>query len=171
MADGYTRKLWRKAKNRWRKKKQNRAYDKKYYAKWYKKNWKRVIAYTKEWQWNNPKKHDEHVAKYRKSPKGKLQKRKEREKYMQKYGQQYNKKFRIARKKYHKLLKKQKYRCGICKLKWNKGDKRFCLDHCHKTGKIRGLLCTSCNSMIGFAKDRIKVLKGAIKYLRIYKKG
>lgn len=40
------------------------------------------------------------------------------------------------------------------------------LDHCHDTGDIRGLLCRSCNLLLGHAKDRIVVLQAAIRYLR-----
>lgn len=39
------------------------------------------------------------------------------------------------------------------------------VDHCHSTGKVRGLLCNACNKGIGFLNDDIKLLKLAIKYL------
>ena len=39
------------------------------------------------------------------------------------------------------------------------------VDHCHKTGKIRGLICDSCNVGLGRFKDNIDNLKNAIKYL------
>ncbi len=40
------------------------------------------------------------------------------------------------------------------------------VDHCYTTGKIRGLLCASCNLAIGNFKDRIDYLENAILYLR-----
>ena len=40
------------------------------------------------------------------------------------------------------------------------------VDHCHQTGKLRGLLCSKCNAMIGLAKDDPLVLEKAIKFLR-----
>mgnify|MGYP002345384244 CR=1 FL=1 len=43
--------------------------------------------------------------------------------------------------------------------------KYFLVDHCHKTNKVRGLLCYLCNSMLGKAKDNIDILNNAIKYL------
>lgn len=57
-------------------------------------------------------------------------------------------------------------RCKICSeaLPFDKVN----VDHCHSSGKIRGLLCSSCNKMLGFAKDNIKTLEKAIKYLEIY---
>jgi hypothetical protein len=39
------------------------------------------------------------------------------------------------------------------------------VDHCHTTGKVRGLICSSCNSVLGYAKDNKKTLENAIKYL------
>jgi len=41
-------------------------------------------------------------------------------------------------------------------------------DHCHATGKMRGVLCLQCNAMLGFAKDNIQTLKNAIKYLELW---
>jgi hypothetical protein len=38
-------------------------------------------------------------------------------------------------------------------------------DHCHTTGKVRGILCQRCNLILGHARDRIAVLKAAIAYL------
>lgn len=43
------------------------------------------------------------------------------------------------------------------------------IDHDHVTGQIRGLLCNSCNVMLGLAKDNIEVLVSAINYLKIRK--
>lgn len=40
------------------------------------------------------------------------------------------------------------------------------IDHCHTTGKIRGFICSSCNSVLGYSKDNIQILENSIKYLR-----
>lgn len=40
-----------------------------------------------------------------------------------------------------------------------------CIDHDHKTGKIRGLLCGFCNKAIGLLKENINILRNAIHYL------
>jgi hypothetical protein len=53
--------------------------------------------------------------------------------------------------------------CDICKKELSL--KYTVVDHCHITGKVRGLLCNSCNSVIGFAKDSTNILKSAILYL------
>lgn len=44
------------------------------------------------------------------------------------------------------------------------------VDHCHKTNKVRGLLCNTCNTAIGLLKDNIKILQGAIRYLKKHNK-
>ena len=56
--------------------------------------------------------------------------------------------------------------CGICN---HTGDKynRLVLDHCHSTGRIRGVLCDQCNLGLGHFTDNIDKLKGAIKWLEV----
>lgn len=65
------------------------------------------------------------------------------------------------------VLKKQNELCAICfscEPKTKSG--KFCIDHCHKSGKIRGLLCNTCNMAIGKLKDNIEILTRAIKYIQ-----
>lgn len=45
------------------------------------------------------------------------------------------------------------------------GMGRTVIDHCHKTGKVRGLLCTRCNLMLGHGRDDPGILKKALAYL------
>lgn len=66
---------------------------------------------------------------------------------------------------YNILFIKQKGKCCICNKHQSEVTKRLNIDHCHTTGKIRGLLCNSCNQAIGAFKDNIETLKNAIKYL------
>ena len=70
--------------------------------------------------------------------------------------------------KYNLLLESQNYKCAICGSKeTGRIDiKYFNVDHCHKTGKIRGLLCHSCNRMLGDAKDDPNILSKGIDYLK-----
>lgn len=64
----------------------------------------------------------------------------------------------------------QDYVCAICKTKEvnNIQHRHFYIDHCHKSGKIRGILCHHCNSGIGHFKDDLSLLKSAINYLHVY---
>lgn len=81
---------------------------------------------------------------------------------------------KISLEQYNDLLIKQNYVCAICKNKEVRIDSRLgktsalSVDHCHVTGKIRGLLCFACNVAIGKFKDDISVLQNAIKYLEAY---
>ena len=64
---------------------------------------------------------------------------------------------------YHNFLKIQNNKCAICK-----EDKDECdlhVDHCHKTNLTRGLICKTCNTLIGMAKDNIDILENAKIYL------
>jgi hypothetical protein len=66
---------------------------------------------------------------------------------------------------WYKLFNCQKGRCAICGIHQADLKRALCLDHDHKTGKVRGLLCYNCNFLIGNAKDNIGTLQRAIKYL------
>lgn len=75
--------------------------------------------------------------------------------------------YNLSLEDFDNLLKKQNDSCAICKIK-NNGNKRIFpfVDHCHKTNKIRGILCINCNQALGKFKDNIQFLKNAIKYLK-----
>jgi hypothetical protein len=66
---------------------------------------------------------------------------------------------------YTEMLRKQGGVCAIC-LGPQQANKRMAVDHCHKTGKIRGLLCTLCNSAIGKLKDDPVMIQRALDYLK-----
>lgn len=72
---------------------------------------------------------------------------------------------------YYKMIEDQKGLCAICNKEETRRNrageisKRLCVDHCHETNVIRGLLCHSCNTGIGKFKDDINLLKSAIIYL------
>jgi Recombination endonuclease VII len=56
--------------------------------------------------------------------------------------------------------------CGVFKpYHGGRGAGGLVIDHDHKTGKIRGLLCTHCNVMIGMAKENLDILRKAQEYL------
>jgi hypothetical protein len=66
--------------------------------------------------------------------------------------------------KYNTMLDKQNGVCDICK----RVPVKPVIDHCHKTNKVRGIICNTCNSGIGMLKDDLKIIKNAVKYLEKY---
>lgn len=75
--------------------------------------------------------------------------------------------FGMSMEDYNKFLDIQEYRCAICQIELTEtGKDHFDIDHCHKTGKIRGLLCGSCNKGLGCFKDDINSLESALNYLK-----
>jgi Recombination endonuclease VII len=64
---------------------------------------------------------------------------------------------------YEAMLLRQGGVCGICKRP--PGKRRLGVDHCHKTGQVRGLLCSKCNSGIGFYGDDARLTREAAAYL------
>lgn len=74
-------------------------------------------------------------------------------------------KYGLSLDQFMSLLSFQNNCCAICKTEF-KGTKDTHVDHCHKTKKVRGLLCFLCNSGIGKFKDNPEFLKAAIKYLQ-----
>jgi N12 class adenine-specific DNA methylase len=67
---------------------------------------------------------------------------------------------------YDAMLEQQGGVCAICsRPEQAKGIDRLAVDHDHVTGKVRGLLCSSCNRGIGCFKEDINLLRGAVSYL------
>ena len=67
---------------------------------------------------------------------------------------------------YDSLREQQGYSCAICGIHESKAAHgRLCVDHCHSTGNVRGLLCNKCNSAIGLLGDNRATLASAINYL------
>jgi hypothetical protein len=72
----------------------------------------------------------------------------------------------VTKEQYENLYNQQHGKCYCCGKHEDELSKKLCLDHCHTTMKLRGLLCTNCNIMIGNAKDNIETLQKAIEYLK-----
>jgi hypothetical protein len=78
---------------------------------------------------------------------------------------------KVNKKKYKKMHDEQNGKCAICFLPEtsksnNEKIKNLAIDHCHKTGVIRGLLCQKCNIGLGAFLDNPDLLKKAIIYLK-----
>ena len=61
----------------------------------------------------------------------------------------------------------QDNKCAICSCEFI-DPKYTCVDHCHKTGKVRAILCHHCNTGLGMFKEKPEVFKAALKYLKKY---
>ena len=82
---------------------------------------------------------------------------------------QYKNKYGITLDEYNLMLSDQGKGCKICGSKETVTEKgivrRLAVDHCHETGKVRGLLCGNCNKSLGGFKDSKELLLKAIDYL------
>lgn len=74
-------------------------------------------------------------------------------------------KYGLSVGEYNALLTQQEDKCAICGNHF-KSKRTTLIDHCHASGKIRGLLCPSCNNLLGASKDNIHILEQAINYLK-----
>jgi len=71
------------------------------------------------------------------------------------------KRYGLTIEQYNSMLETQAGQCAICGKKMKQPN----IDHCHATGKVRELLCLTCNFVIGGAYEDVALLKSAIKYL------
>lgn len=134
--------------------------DPEYRKKYNREHKKENARYSKTWRAKHPKKVKAQSAKYAK--KNKELNRKNLLK--SRYG--------ITPEEYNQMYDLQQGRCNICgEFKKRAGDagsdgtKVLCIDHNHKTNKVRKLLCNFCNRLLGYAKDSQEILKSAIAYL------
>ena len=72
--------------------------------------------------------------------------------------------FGINADQYEAILKEQNGVCAIC-YQPEPCNRMLAVDHCHTTNKIRGLLCSNCNTALGLCKDDLLILTQAIAYL------
>lgn len=111
--------------------------------------------YHREWRLRNPESFKRSQEKYKNSEHGKNSRR---ERFLSKvHG--------LTVEEYDLMLIKQGHKCAICNVHQSELKKTFDIDHSHTTGKIRGLLCNSCNQAIGLMDDSIGILSKAIDYL------
>ncbi len=146
--------------------------------RWNEKNMEYKVEYSKKWRENNPGKRNEWQRNDRK---------KNPEKYLTYEANQRKKNWRknsiseslrklgCSLEQFENLKTNQNNLCAICNKPETRKSRRdgeicrLCIDHCHTTGKIRALLCHSCNTGIGKFKDNIELLECAIEYLKSHK--
>ena len=132
---------------------------------------------------------NDYRRKWRQTPKGKESQRRANVQYVQKNGQseksrEYHRLYKKGRQgkiaqlrswlknlynitleEYEELDKRQNSLCAICG-QVNKSGNRLGVDHCHKTGRVRGLLCFRCNTALGLLDDSSTWVFNMLNYLR-----
>lgn len=133
----------------------------------YARHREKIIAKTIKWQKDNPDKVKESRIRFKlNNPNYRKNLKQENP---EKFAEQRFKslmwriKVKMSYEDFKLMLKKQNGKCAICREPEVK--RRMSVDHCHKTGKVRGLLCQMCNTSLGGFKDNPKLLKKAINYL------
>ena len=142
------------------------AYRRSYYQKNREHLLKKACAYQKahrarinELRKRETSNHRKHSKEWRDANKARAD-RNSRSSYMRKrYG--------ISIEQYESLLLNSGNACAICSQRPNgtRARSRLHVDHCHVTGKFRGMLCPNCNTALGMVKDNIKTLRLMIAYL------
>lgn len=143
----------------------SKEYHKEYSAKWAKENREKCRKYQADYRARHPKKAGEYMMKRR------AEHPEIREAYLKKSRElrartcrRYSlKKYGLTEKDYQILLDSQNGVCAICKQICQR-SKGLSVDHCHKTGKVRGLLCSSCNLALGNIKENVTYMRNMIKY-------
>lgn len=126
----------------------------------YKEYRKRNAHKRREWQRNRYKNDAEYREKVKQSVKDYRE-----QNPLQKKNTDLLRMYGISLDDFNALLKKQKNSCAICGKSSNKKTIFPHIDHCHKTGVVRGLLCTKCNMGLGQFNDNKAILLAAINYL------
>jgi hypothetical protein len=110
------------------------------------------------------------ARRYRRAKKAKIAEqrrldRKQNPEKMRKQHIQYT--YGLSWDEYQAILARQGGVCGMCK---TKSKRPLCVDHCHKTGMVRGILCSPCNLTIGLCRDSTKITRAATAYLEAAQK-
>lgn len=108
------------------------------------------MAQTKE-------QHTAYMREYRRMNKNDVNGKERARKLKQRYG--------VSAEDWQIMFDNQAGCCAICNTHQSDLTKTLCVDHCHSTGKVRGLLCDRCNKCIGSFEDNIDLLDNAKSYL------
>lgn len=78
--------------------------------------------------------------------------------------------YKLSKAEYDRLHDQHNGLCGVCKNPQPPGRfKRLCIDHDHATNNIRGLLCNSCNMVLGKVKDSPELLRKLAEYVELHR--
>jgi hypothetical protein len=124
---------------------------KEYHRQWNEKNKERIKEQKKAYYQNTKKERTDADLKY-------------------KYG--------ISLEEYDRMREEQGYKCYCCGIteealteKYpDSHHKKLCVDHCHTTGRVRKLICSACNTLIGYLEKREDKLEAALRYIDEHKR-
>lgn len=131
--------------------------NKEYFKKYREEHKEELRLKGKIWRRKNTEKLKLKQRKYRAENREKV-KRSERSAHLRR-------KFGLTIEQFEQMLWEQEFRCLGCNIHQSELKKPLAVDHDHKTGEVRGLLCDPCNFALGCVKDDIKILLRLIKYL------
>jgi hypothetical protein len=131
--------------------------------KWAAKNRQKVRDRVKQWKLDNPDKARELLRKWKAKNKDKVRATNKawannnREKMT---GRHLRRKYGLTLVEFRAMSAAQNHQCLICAR-----YKKLCVDHCHTTNRVRGLLCQDCNKGLGCFREDPKAFRAAVKYL------
>jgi len=128
-------------------------YQRKYRARMSEAELEAHRNYMREWRAKNRQKSNEQARAYRARNPNQVR------------SSNLKKVYGITLERFNDIFASQGNRCAICRADSTPG-KNWHVDHCHGTGKIRGILCHHCNLMIGNARDNVGTLLAAVDYLK-----
>jgi hypothetical protein len=136
-----------------------------YMRKWREKNREKIREYHREYsrEWRDK---PENRVKIREKALASYYKNHEKNKAAARHRVRFTR-YGITHTEYNRILELQGGGCGICGIR-PVGDRPLCVDHCHDSGKVRGILCDKCNTRLQALEDPIYRAK-AEKYLLIHK--
>jgi len=121
-------------------------------------NREKLLLKSKTYHEANKEKRNQQAKEWREANKATAKDRKRKEHLQERYG--------LTIEECNLMLNKNS-KCPICDKEFNSNvaKDRPCIDHCHQTGKIRGIICGTCNSGIGFFNDKPEIMLKAVEWL------
>ena len=133
-----------------------------YMRKWRAQNKEKNAEYQKEYYKEYRKKHAEKLANQNK----KWREANKEQDALVMLKARLKRKYNLSIEEYNTLIESQNNSCKICGTHATNNIKgKLYIDHCHTTGKVRGLLCMKCNSALGLLNDNKELVQNLLDYL------
>ena len=133
-------------------------------AKWVQENSERSKEYHRQYRKNNKENKKQYDQEYRKSKDDPIRmKKRQYSKSRSAKDSVLKRNYGISLEEYEKMVDEQNNVCYIC---LESDSVKLAVDHNHKTGKVRKLLCRKCNTAIGLLKEDITIVENVLKYIK-----